>query len=423
MSDRKLAILGIVAVVTVIWAVVQVRISKRPAKPEAPADLIPGLDTTNIGSIIVGTGEDAVTLKRRGKHFVVTNKDNYPAATSEINELITSCMDIKRGELYTNEADNHKDLGVTEEDARSIVKFMTPEPNSTLLAGVVIGKTREMGEGSYVRLISVDKASSDKVYVASDVPWIKSRAIDYMEQELISVNRDDINSVTVTLSDEEYTLRATKDSKEIVLENIPAGKKAKKSDCDSVFGALTSLRFDDVKKKSSNLTFDRQYVCRLSDSTVYTLRIAQEDKKRYVRCEASFTDTVTRPKQDASEEELKKKEAKLLARDKAKEFTAKHEGWIYEIPEWKAKNLMKKLSELVEDVKQPEKPKEPVKPEPMKEKPPAEPNTIQEGQLVEPNSVQQQLHDEPNSVKVEPMDEPNSVKVKELVEPNLAEEK
>jgi hypothetical protein len=50
-----------------------------------------------------------------------------------------------------------------------------------------------------------------------------------------------------------------------------------------------------------------------------------------------------------SEEELKKKEAKLLARDNAAEFTAKHNGWLYEIAEWKAKNLTKKLEDLLED--------------------------------------------------------------------------
>ena len=58
-----------------------------------------------------------------------------------------------------------------------------------------------------------------------------------------------------------------------------------------------------------------------------------------------------------SEQELKEKEAKLLADDKAKEFTAKHQAWIYEIADWKAKDLTKELSDLLEDIKQ-EKPGE-----------------------------------------------------------------
>jgi hypothetical protein len=359
--------------------VIQSRVSSIPrSEPESLTYLILGLDTTDIGSIVLGAGEDAVTMKREGRHFLVANKDNYPAVTSEISELITSCLDIKTAELYTDESAYHEDLEVTEEKARSVVKFMTKEPNSTVLAGVVVGKAKELGEGTYVRLVSSDKASSDKVYVASNMPRIKSQAMDYIEQELISVNRDDINSVTVSSPGGDYTLKPKEDSKDIAPVNIPAGKKAKSSECDRVFAAVANLRFDDVKKKSSDLTFDRRFVCKLNDSTVYTLEIAQEDGKTYVGCQAEYTGEV--PTKDMtkveSEEVLKEKEAKLLALDNVRVFSTKHQGWVYEIAEWKAEDLTKELSELVEDQ---EKPEEVIVPE--------EPNSVSENQPVEPNSV------------------------------------
>ncbi|MHC4545388.1 MAG: DUF4340 domain-containing protein [Planctomycetota bacterium] len=378
MSNKNLTILVVVAVLMVIWAAVQSRVSSRPrTEPGALSYLILGLDTTDIGGIVLGTGKDAVTMKRKGRHFLIANKDNYPAVTSNISELITSCLDIKTAELYTDESAYHEDLEVTEEKARSVVKFMTPEPNSTVLAGVVVGKSRELGEGTYVRLVSSDKASSDKVYVTSNVPRIKSEAMDYIEQELISVNREDINSVTVSSPSGDYTLKPKEDSKDIVLENIPAGKKAKSSECDKVFTALANLRFDDVKKKSSDLTFDRRFVCKLNDSTVYTLVIAQKDGKTYVGCQAKYTGEV--PKKDMtkveSDEVLKEKEAKLLALDNVRVFTTKHQDWIYEIAEWKAKDLTTELTELIEDEKEPEVIG------------PKEPNSVSEKEPVEPNSV------------------------------------
>jgi len=380
MSNKNLTILGVVTVLMVIWSAVQSRVSSRPrTEPGAPSYLILGLDPTSIGSIVLGTGTDAVTLKRRGADFVVTNKDNYPAVRGTISELITSCLDIKTAELYTDEASYHEDLEVTEEKARSVVKFMTPEPNSTVLAGVVVGKSRELGEGTYVRLVSSDKTLSDKVYVTSNVPWIRDGAMDYIEQELTSIKREDINSVTVTSPDGEYILRIKEGSKDIVLENVPAGKKAKSSECDSVFTALTNLRFDDVRAQSSGLIFDRRYVCKLNDSTVYTLEIAKKDDKTYVSCLAEYTGEV--PKKDMTkvepEEVLKEKEAKLLAFEKAQKFAAKHKGWKYEIPDWKSKVLTKELSELVDDEEKPEE-----------IKPPAEPNSVEVKQPpVEPNSV------------------------------------
>ena len=91
MSNRKLTILGVVAVLKIIWAAVQSRISNRPKTEAAgPRYLIQGLDPAGIGSIVLGSAENTVTLKRTGGHFVVSEKDNYPADASQINELITA---------------------------------------------------------------------------------------------------------------------------------------------------------------------------------------------------------------------------------------------------------------------------------------------------------------------------------------------
>lgn len=385
MSDRKLAILGVVAAFMVIWAVVQSRLSSRPkTEPDKPAYLIQGLDPGNIGSIVVGAGEDSVTLKRTDKGFVVVNKDNYRAKASEINDLLTKCLEIQTSQFITDDVANHKDLEVTEQDARYVVKFLKPEPNSPLLTGVIIGKSKEKGEGAYVRL-----AASNKVYVATNVPsWLKTRALDYIEQELISVERDDIESVTVGSKDGQYTLKTKEDSKDIVLENIPEGKKLKTGESDSVFTALANLRFDDVVKSKGGLVFDRQFACRLKDSTVYTINLAQQNDKTYAICNADFTDKTPVMKEKAveSQEELKTKEAKLLARDKAKAFSVKHQGWVYEIPDYKAKNLTKKLSDLIENIERPEE---------------AEKETIKPP---EPNAVKAE---DPNSIK---LDEPNAAK-------------
>jgi len=183
----------------------------------------------------------------------------------------------------------------------------------------------------------------------------------------------------------QYTLKAEQNGQKAVLENIPQGKKLKDSDSNRVLIALTDLRLTDVKRKSSDISprlaysaeaaakagsarepqpvagakeFDRQYVCRLKDSTVYTINIAQKDNKTYISCQADFTgERPTTISKTESEQELKEKEAKLLADDKAKQFTAKHQAWIYEIVDWKAKDLTKELSDLLEDVKQ-EKPED-----------------------------------------------------------------
>ncbi len=349
MSNKKLVVLGVIAIGMLFWAIVQSQISNKPRSASgSPSYLIQGLNPADIDSIVIGTGDDEVTLKRRGAGFVVVNKDNYPAKASQINDLISKCLEIETSQFVTDNPENHDDLEVTEEKARTVVKFFRPD--SSLLTGVIVGKSKELGQGTYVRL-----ASSNAVYEAPTVPWFSSGAMSFIEQKLISVKREDIESVTVSSQSGKYVLRTKEDSQDVFLEDIPAGKKFKSTEGKSVFTALTNLSFDDVKRKSGDLSFDKKYVCRLRDSTEYTVEIATEDGKVYIACSAEFTEE--RPstiRKDESEEELKAKEAKLLADDKAKEFTARHKGWIYEIPDYKAKNLTKELSDLIEDQEEPE---------------------------------------------------------------------
>lgn len=355
MSNRKLVILSIVAALMVAWAVIQARVGRAPAKaPFVGSYLIQGLDPARIASIVIGRGDGAARLIRQGNHFVVGNKDNYPAAMSKINNLITSCLDIRTVELITTDPVNHASLDVTEEKAQNVIKFL--DRNGQVITGIVIGSSRlpEMrisNRSTYVRLIS-----SDDVYTAKNVPLSAGSAVDYVNKEIVNVSRTDVARVTVTGPEGSYTLRVDDSDDNIVLENIPAGKKLKDSDAKQVVSALSYLSFDDVKKESSEEgkpRFDRTYVCELKDSTIYTFEIAEAKGKNYAKCGAEYADKtqIVKERRIESEEELKSKEAKLLARDRAVDFTGKHKGWLYEIPDWKAKNMTRKLTELLEEEK------------------------------------------------------------------------
>jgi len=367
MSNRNLAILAVVAAVMVVWAIVQsTGTGTSSVRLSGPSYLIQGLDPADIGKIVIGTGDKAVTLRRTARGFVVANKDDYPVKISELNDLITKCVEIKTLQLYTEDPANHEQLGVTEDKATSIVKFFKNDPNSILLAGVIVGKYRELGEGTYVRLLP-----GNRVYIASEAPWIKNQPLDYIDRNLVEVDGDKIVSVTVAGPNETYTLKKEKEDGQIILENLPEGKKLKKSDAESVFMALRNLRCEDVQKSSKGLSFDRKYICKLNDAIEYTIRLAQKDNKTYVTCEARFTEPrPTKGRERESEEQLKEKETKLLAYDKAVAFTRRHKGWVYRIANWKSKYLTKKLEDLLEDAPKP-KPRQPQKPQ--------EPNAVSAG--------------------------------------------
>jgi hypothetical protein len=385
MDNRKLGILAIVAAVMVLWAALQSHLASRTvSRVSGPSYLIQGLDPADIGKIVVGAADDALTIERREGKFVVVDEAGYPADPEQINDLITKSLDVKTTETYTDNAKNHEELEVTEETARHVVKFF--KGDGKLLTGLVIGKSQEAGQSSFVRL-----ASDDTVYLAESVPWFRSRAIDYVEQQITSVNREDVNSVTVTTPDGSYRLISKDKGDSVAMADPPDGKELKESDAKSTLTALISMRFDDVNRPSEieGLEFDHRYVCLLNDSTEYRLELAKKDDKTYMRCSAAYTDPtpVTKKLDEVdSEEVLKEKEAKLLAQERAQKFTLRHKGWVYEIPDWKAKYLTKPKADLLEDKEPPaEEEEESAATESPIDTPPAEPNAV--GPVPEPNST------------------------------------
>jgi len=375
MSNQKLGILAVVAAVMVLWAAVQSRLSSRGgARVSGPSYLIQGLDPADINSITVGYGDDAVQIKRQGGRFVVANEAGYPADPKQINDLITKSLDVKTTEVYTDKPENHEELEVTEEKARHVVKFF--KEDGSLLTGVVVGKSQEAGQSTFVR-----QAGDDTVWLSESSPYFRSRGLDYVNQEIVSVKREDVNAVTVTTPDGAYTLRPKEGGDGVIFEGLPDGKKLKESDAKSVFGALTSLRFDDVNQPGEieGVSFDHLYVCRLDDSTEYKLNLGKKGDKTYLICEAKYTDTtpVTKKLNEVeTEEQLKAKEARLLADEKAQKFTLRHKGWVYQVPEWKAKYLTQKREDLLEDVEEETPAEEPAPAEVTPAGPAVEPNAV-----------------------------------------------
>lgn len=366
MSNKNLTILGIIAAVMVTLTILQTRVSNHiPQDPQLNTPLIQGLNTADIATIELGNADETVTIKRAENNFIVTNKDNYPALISKLNNLITSCLDIHVNQFITANPANHADLEVTDQTAKNIVKFL--DADGQLITGIIVGKRDPQAGGTYVRKIADDQNTSNRVYISSNVRWLQMSPLSYVEKQLFMVEKEDITDVTVNTPNSSYTI-TTDDDNNITLQNIPQGKKPKANDYQQVFTAVTNLELSDLQKeskKTADLNFDITYTCRLKDSTLCTFNLARKDDKTFLKCSSRFTDTtpITMERGTVeSTEELEQKEAKLLARDAAQQFNAKHKGWIYEIPSYKADYMTKNLDDLLQDI---EKPKQQESPPPQ----------------------------------------------------------
>jgi hypothetical protein len=360
MTDKKLALLAIAAVIMAGWAILQNRLAQQAGSRDLfqRSPLIQGLDPAAIDAVTMTSekGEKTLTLKKANGRFTVADKDGYPANVSAINTLLNNCLDIRTTERVTSNPSNHAELGVTDQTARYGVRFLNAEGKEII--GVLISETQSDRQGAFARL-----TTSDEVYFIQSAPWLSTGVMEYIDGVILEADRSTIRQVAVKGPNGDYVLNGADDGVTVTLDAMPVGKRFKGTAYRSVFGALGSFRFEDVmavENTPEGLVYDRSFICRMEDTTVYAVMLATKDEKTYATVSAEFLDkTPVQVGRTESEEELKKKEAKLLAMDAVKAFNDRHKGWVYQIASTKADDFYKPMVDLLEDIPVPESPNEP----------------------------------------------------------------
>jgi parvulin-like peptidyl-prolyl isomerase len=350
LTDKKLTILGVLAgLLLVATIVVYSGILFRPAKDfTTGALLIQGLDPKTVSEITIDQGGESLGLKRTDKGFVVTQRQGYPVPAEKINSLFVN-LDIRCETKVTESKDNHKELGVSADDKEAtVVKLL--DSSGKELAGVVVGGSASRGPGVYIRAID-----SDTVYTTSKRVSFSVKPSDYVNTDLLKIAKEDVLEVSVTQKDSTYIAARDKEGA-VVLQNLPKGKRAKQSDVDNLFDALSNLTFDDIALDASvAAAADTTFTCKTSKHATYILKLTQKDDKHYVKMSAvgppkDIIEKSMMIRPDDSQAELDKKAAVLTANDKAREFNDRHANWVYEIASWSAGKLTKPVGDLIEDI-------------------------------------------------------------------------
>ena len=352
MTNRQLAILAAAAAVLVLVTVVlHVGTGGPSSEFVSGAMLIQGLDPESVQKIVVKSEKSTVTLVRsKDGSFVVGERDNYPASTKAINELIYKSLEIRCKDKVTDSDANHKELGVAE-GAEGAVSVTFIGAGDKPLIGYVKGKNADLG-GVYVRL-----AGENTVCTTDGPLWLNEQPADYIGKSLLAIKEQDVRRVEVKVGKDAYAIgRADKDKDKgdgkPALENIPKGKRAKASEVADVFGALANLEMSDVAAADkTKLAWDAAYTCRLKSGLSYTVQLAKDGEKLHAKLSAKGPEgqriEVGRTE---STEELKKKEVLLLAMETPGKFNPKHAPWVYELASWKAGKMRRPLAELIEDI-------------------------------------------------------------------------
>jgi len=352
LTNRQLALLAAVTVVLLLITVPLYSVGGGPRSAfVSGSPLIQGLDPDRIHRIVIRGDDTSVTLKRQGAGFTVADRGNYPASLKDINDLIVKCLEIRLDEEVTASSDNYAELDVDPDTGDAVSVAFYDDKGDTII-GFVKGKYAESGGGVYLRLVG-----GGMVYRTESSIYVDTRPVDYIDRNLVKVEKADVVRVEVAPdTGPAYVIaRDDADTSQVRLLDIPEGKQAKGSDYEDVFNALSSLDMDDVAPVSEKkgLVWDAEYRCRLKSGLAYTVRLAKRDGDHWVRLSASAPPPPYRPREDETDTQLKRKEVILKAREEAARINARQPYWVYQISSWNAGKMRKPLADLIEDIPPP----------------------------------------------------------------------
>ncbi|MCW0236243.1 MAG: DUF4340 domain-containing protein [Ferrovibrio sp.] len=342
-----------------------------------PKPLFPGL-TAKVNDVMgleISTAKTMFRIERgaTADHWTMPSRQDYPVRADLVRKNVLGIAGLETIEPRSDKPAHYNLLQVSEPDQYQPVDDAAksdPGPilvrladkDAKAIAAVIIGKTRSYPAGGKPGQLQVRKPDEARAWLAQGTLELPADPVQWLVKDLIKIDKTRVAHATVKHPDGEV-LRVVRGPEkadgapvDFVPSEMPKGMKiGSPFDVNAVAGGLAYLGFEDVAKAAEH-DFARATVTEIVTldgvkAVVRTIPAADHDKKFWLTISASFDPALVKP--DAARDLLKPEEAEK----QVKEAMARIDGWAYLVNDYAARDLTRRLKDLIE----PEKKDEPRK--------------------------------------------------------------
>ena len=379
MKPKHLFILSVVTVAVAAAAIYSVHMQNEDTEVVQEAKpLFPDLkaEINSVDAITVQNHDTMFTVARnKDGSWVMPSKYNYPVNFSTVKKVIVGIADMKTVEAKTDNPKLFGELGLSDPTAAGSKSTMvTLKSDGKAVASVLFGE-RKYTPGASSERVYVRNPGGGRAWRVDSAPDVDADLKKWMVINTVALARERVKDVEVsgpgrpTLT----VYRDSKDEKNFKVRGMPKGAKLEyPSAPNAVAGALSFISFDDVKPVGdvdfSNAETDR---FRTFGGLQVTAYIVKSGMDNWLKLEAEALPGALSPETsetadksaaaDASADakDAKDKDAKTKAKTpdipaEAKAINARVSAWAYKVPDYKASDLTKKMSDLLEKPKKDE---------------------------------------------------------------------
>lgn len=205
----------------------------------------------SIQQVKFASANKTTSIEHKGKRWQVTEKAGYEANFSKLSTFLDDLVKARYIERKTNEPRNFPvlDLSSIDNSTSKAVEVSISTKDGSHYA-LLIGKNSQSESGRFVR-----KPSQSQTWLADHIGNVTSDPLKWIEPVILSINSDQVTSVTDTPADGKkgLTVKRTKGSSNFVVENLPKGDKLDFAGIgNSLAEALDNVRAVDVRARGSS---------------------------------------------------------------------------------------------------------------------------------------------------------------------------
>lgn len=332
------------------------------------AALFPGLtDRINdVTEIEIRNTDGVITAVLQDGTWVIKEKGGYPAKLDKIRELMIGVARARILEERTSKPEYYSRLQVEDidtPDAKSGQVLMR-NANGDQLAGLVIGKRRLRGQfGAGTDDLYVRRVGEAQSVLANDIPSVLGGLNQWLDRDLVNVNRNRVRSVTNTRPEGDLLVvrRSSPEAADLTVEDLPRGAKADQFRTNDMGSALEFLILDDVRPAAEVIgqptdgfsryeTFDGMII----DITVHSTPGADGKSERWLVLDAGFNPAGVAAEAESPPADPATPDAEGALMDpenvkqRAQDLAARFKGWAYKVPDWKTDVFLRRQAELID---------------------------------------------------------------------------
>ena len=385
MTGKSLGILAVTTLVLLIGAAVVLRQPQSTLSAHNQR-VLPDLkgQINDIGTIILTSHDETVTVTRKNSRWTVKEKFGYAAAMDYVRGFLIGLAELKIVEPKTKKPELYEKLGLLnprEEKATSTMVTLKSMKGDTL-AEVILG-TRRGAKGDSTRSeFFIRKHRGPQTWLAIGRLNVQKTADSWIDRHLLNIDSQRIHRVQVThLKGEVVSLEKQKpEDKDFQLLHIPSNKKVQSQfTVNNIADTIAHLTLNDVRPQqdaSEAISGGVKAVLETFDGLRVSLLVHNKDDQGYATVSAEFDpQLVTHPekpdppsKEDATapEEEKAGKSGQAAPRpippasppeklqsaeevqQEVKTINERAAGWVYLIPTFRANNIAKHRKDLLE---------------------------------------------------------------------------